>query len=353
MKKPVIALLHIGYWIMYLVLMTMILLLFSIGVIKLFRNIHGLSIFAFFAFVPAVSGFYLFYSIIFKHFLQKKKIGYLLLSGILVPVICGLLGWVILYLFWPLLVPAGGPSFTKGGQGVFMVLVSIMSLNAFANGVVALVMRGFISWYGDLALKEELVRKNHEMELKLVKAQIDPHFLFNSLNNIGELIETGADKAALFLHKLSDILRFMLYETKKTRIPIAEELSYLEKYIALQQIRIANPDHITVSFPENIDGVLIEPMILIPFVENAFKHAPVQKTGNVIRVELTKDENGICFLCNNLRNRPADPDPSKSGLGNSLIERRLQLLYPGTHSLEVTDTGTNYHVKLILLPNAY
>lgn len=116
MKKPVIALLHLGYWIMYLILMTMILLLFSIGVIKLFRNMHGLSIFAFFAFVPALSGFYFFYSIVFKHFLQKKRSGYLLLSGILVPVICGLLGWVILYLFWPLLVPAGGRLLPKADR---------------------------------------------------------------------------------------------------------------------------------------------------------------------------------------------------------------------------------------------
>ena len=353
MKKSVIILLHIGYWVMYLVLMTMIVLLFSIGITRLFRNMHGLSIFAFFAFVPAISCFYLFYTFVFKYVLQRKRAAALLVSGILVPVTCGLLGWVVLYLFWPLLVPMGGPVFTKGGQGVFITLVLIMSLNAFANGVIALVMHGFINWYADMTVKEELVRKNHEMELKLVKAQIDPHFLFNSLNNIGELIETGAGKAAVFLHQLSDILRFMLYETKRTRIPLAEELSYLEKYIALQKIRIANPDHVAVSFPDNTDGVMIEPMILIPFVENAFKHAPFRKTGNVINIRLQKDSDGISFLCENLNDPDKNREAPESGLGKGLIERRLQLLYPGKHLLQVTDTDTLYQVKLILLPDAY
>ncbi len=122
-------------------------------------------------------------------------------------------------------------------------VILLLGVIAFANGVLALVIRGFITFYGEIRLKEDLKRQNAELELALIKSQISPHFLFNTLNNIDVLIEKDAfARASSYLNKLSDILRFMLYETKTDRISIGEELRYIREYIELQMIRTAHPE---------------------------------------------------------------------------------------------------------------
>ena len=125
-----------------------------------------------------------------------------------------------------------------------VIILGVMSFGAFVNGIIGLVIRGFISWFNDIKIKESLSQKNFEMELNLIKSQINPHFLFNTLNNIDVLIEKDPPKASLYFNKLSAIMRFMLYETKTDKIPLAKELDYITQYIDLQKIRHANPDFV-------------------------------------------------------------------------------------------------------------
>ena len=145
------------------------------------------------------------------------------------------------------------------------------------HGVMALVIRGFITWYDEIKLKEGLAKEKHDMELALIKSQINPHFLFNTINNIDFLITKDSTKASEYLNKLSDILRYMVYETKTEKIPLTTELNYIEKYLELQRIRTSNADYVSFEVIGNANNLMIAPMILFPFIENAFKHTESNK----------------------------------------------------------------------------
>jgi LytS/YehU family sensor histidine kinase len=206
-------------------------------------------------------------------------------------------------------------------------------------------MKGFITWYDDIQLKLELSRKNHEMELALIKAQINPHFLFNTINNIDALIKRDASAASDYLNKLSDIMRFMLYESKTEKIPLTKEISYIDKYIELQKIRTSNANFVKYEVQGDLTTIAIEPMLLIPFIENAFKHSENKKIREAIKIMIKNHEGKLYFECVNAYsdNQKA---PSQGGLGNELIQRRLELLYPNKHNFEVTNSDGYYRVRL-------
>jgi two-component system LytT family sensor kinase len=211
-----------------------------------------------------------------------------------------------------------------------------------------LVMKGFITWYGDIKVKVELNKKNYEMELALMKAQINPHFLFNTINNIDMLIQKDAVKASEYLNKLSDIMRFMLYETKTEKIALEKELSYIEKYVELQKIRTTNLNYVKYEVKGSAGNLLIEPMLFIPFIENAFKHAENKKVENAIKVAFVIEKDKIQFECENAYSLDTQLKPEHSGLGNELIQRRLVLLYPNRHTFEVENKNGIYKVNLLL-----
>jgi two-component system, LytTR family, sensor kinase len=235
-----------------------------------------------------------------------------------------------------------------------------LAIVALVNGILALVMRGFITWYGDIRLKEELNRRNVEMELALIKSQLSPHFLFNTLNNIDVLIGKDADRASDYLKKLSDMLRFMLYETKTAQIPIARELGYIEKYIELQRIRTSNPDAIDYIVEGQPGGLMVEPMLFIPFIENAFKHGQWRENHS-IRVRFVLGAEKIVFNCENtygshdgaaVRGGVLDSPAGLGGLGNALIRKRLLLLYPDRHTLNINAGNQLYQATLTLAAHA-
>jgi two-component system, LytTR family, sensor kinase len=189
-------------------------------------------------------------------------------------------------------------------------------------------------------------KKNFDVEMALVKSQINPHFLFNTINNIDILIEKDAPMASSYLNKLSDIMRFMLYETKSEQIPLQKEWAYLEKYIELQKIRMANPDAVRYSLEGNVENVFIAPMIFIPFVENAFKYAEGVKENKTIHIKILIQNGVISFCCENKYKKIAFAKNEFGGLGNDLIIKRLELLYPNKHTLEIKDENDLYQVKL-------
>lgn len=274
MKRSIIAGIHITYWIG-----CFLLLLFVFSLIRLsakgetdvpffFKMITG------FAFVPGMFSFYVFYMILFPRFLQRKKIGLLFFYGILISITGGLLGEIFLTL------AIGGVGNNKGEyifpnyeMSEIFIALFLTTIVSTVNGIIGIVIKGFITSYGDIKLKEELNKKNYEVELALMKAQINPHFLFNTINNIDVLIEKDAAKASVYLNKLSDIMRFMLYETKTEKITLVKELAYIEKYIDLQKIRTAKPESINYLVNGEAKNLMIEPMLFIPFIENAFKHS--------------------------------------------------------------------------------
>ncbi len=348
MKKSVVVLFHTGYWILYSTVLVFILMLFQLGTnlgqTPIFSDLKFELFLVDFALLPGILGFYTFYSVLFTRFLKHRKIFLLFLFGLLVVLVSGLIGSISLTLFAALGI---GPGVFNDGFTSAIGITGFMSVIALLNGGMGLLLKGFITWYEDILAKEALTKKNFEMEMALVKSQINPHFLFNTLNNIDVLIAKDAEKASSYLNKLSDIMRFMLYETKTEQIPLLKEWTYLEKYIELQKIRTANPDFVHFVLEGNAAQVRIAPMILIPFVENAFKYSEGIKTAHAIQIKVRVDDQAVYFECKNEYLSDARSRKNEfRGLGNNLISKRLTLLYPGKHTLSVQDTDGVYGVAL-------
>lgn len=342
MKKSVVILLHICYWMMYLLMLYLFFLASNSQHPKnIFPGWEMFNVLVSSAIIPALLGFYASYAFLFPRFLKKKKILGLLLSGLLVYFACALIQDIYLSI-----VP--GPGIFAAQWDSAIGITIMLTFIALIAGVMGLILKGFINWYGDIKLKADLNKKNYEMELALVKSQINPHFLFNTINNIDALIAKDASSASAYLNKLSDIMRFMLYETKTEKIPLIKELTYIEKFIELQKIRTTNPHYVNYTVAGDASNLMIPPMLLIPFIENAFKHTENKKEENAINIHLDIDKNKLIFKCENNYNPHSQLIQDGHGLGSELIKKRLSLLYPDTHTLIITNNFELYKVELTL-----
>jgi LytS/YehU family sensor histidine kinase len=241
----------------------------------------------------------------------------------------------------------------EGGRRARSTALSVILVTTFISttcGIIALVIKGFVTWLQEIKLKEALKEKNYEMEMALVKSQLDPHLLFNTINNIDALILRDAVRASDYLNKLSDIMRFILYETKTNRISLFRELEYIGKYIDLQKIRTANESYVRYNVTGSPENKQIAPMVFIPFIENAFKHSHNKKVENAITVNVFIEEKTTRLHCENKCDNNYKPDEKGSGLGNELIQKRLNLIYAEKHQLTVNKTSDIYSVDLII-PN--
>ncbi len=194
----------------------------------------------------------------------------------------------------------------------------------------------------------ETAREKAEAELNFLKSQINPHFLFNSLNSVYFLIDKSNTEARQALHQFSDMLRFQLYEANGPRISIEKELHYLRDYMDLQRLRKETRYEVTLHCEPEVKGFAIEPLLLIPFVENAFKHiSHFEQRPNYVRVALTKKDGWFHFNVQNSTEKEAlTGEPGGIGLAN--VKRRLELLYPGRYRLQLSPDTDQYRIDLYL-----
>lgn len=191
----------------------------------------------------------------------------------------------------------------------------------------------------EAALKQERINA----ELAFLRSQVSPHFLFNSLNNIYSLSYKKSDKAPDAILKLSELTRYMLYE-KHDRIPLAKEWEYIRNFISLQQLRYDFPLNLNITLEGDIDSFYIAPYLLIPFVENAFKHGDVQDQDNPVLISLQCHKGKIVFkVKNRIAFRQKDKD---GGIGLENVRRRLQLLYDGDHELQINKQKETFDICL-------
>jgi sensor histidine kinase YesM len=192
----------------------------------------------------------------------------------------------------------------------------------------------------------EMAKEKAEAELNFLKSQINPHFLFNSLNSVYFLIDKANPEARQALHKFSDMLRYQLYEANGEKTPIEKEISYLEDYVDLQKLR--KDENYTVQFncqPE-VQGFYIEPLLLMPFVENAFKHISHKQGGNnYVSLDLSRRNGVFEFTVENSK-EPGVNAAEHGGIGLNNVKRRLQLLYPGCHELDIKDETSRFKINL-------
>jgi two-component system LytT family sensor kinase len=352
MKKSIVILLHVGFWACYLILIAIILAVYSKSGANLSnqsaRVMNAFYSITLFALVPSFITFYLFYFLLFPKYLQRNKYFLSVIYGVLIAIAAAIIGYIMIRYF----IESGRISDMdkggKNGRSTAVRTIMVMTFIGSICGMVALVLKGFITWFNEIKLKELLKEKNYEMEMALIKSKLDPHLLFNTINNIDALILKDAVAASDYLNKLSDIMRFMLYETKAEKILLSKEIEYIDKYIALQKIRTANEHYVHFVVTGSIGSKLIAPMVFIPFIENAFKHTNNKKVENAITINIFIKDETIQLVCENKFDSKGKVQQFDSGLGNELIQKRLNLIYPEKHTLEVHKTNEQYSVNLTI-----
>lgn len=213
---------------------------------------------------------------------------------------------------------------------------------------VAIKMTG--SWYRMENERKELEKNNFEAELKNLKSQLNPHFLFNTLNNIYSLIAFSPEKAQQSVHELSKLLRYVLYDNNQHFVALGKELDFIHNYIELMRLRL--PAHVDVKVelpPAGNEDVRIAPLLFISLIENAFKHGVSHTAPSFIHIAVRREEDDkiTCTIQNSYFPKNGQ-DKSGSGIGLANMEKRLELLYPDRHLLRCEQVGDRYLSGLIL-----
>ena len=197
-------------------------------------------------------------------------------------------------------------------------------------------------------LNQQLVIANQSNELKSLKDQINPHFLFNTLNNLYGLTSQDPTKAGEVVMRLAQLMQYMLYEGNMAQVPLRKEIDYLQNYLALERIRYGDRLHLSLQISGAADQLFIAPLILLPFVENAFKHGVSRQLDDAwLQIQLTVSPTELVFKVENSKPELAN-HAVVTGIGLPNIEKRLQLIYPGRHQLRQLDGSGTYLVTLKL-----
>lgn len=307
-----------------------------------------------FVFSMLVSAYYLNGYILVPQFLLKKKTGtYFLLILLILVVIVFFTGFAdkilnLRDLLEEAFHKSGPPKGGRGRGGYFdTFLITITSLVLGISTSVTTTQ----SWQKNKELHRELEQDKISSELSFLKAQINPHFFFNTLNNIYALTLVNVDTSRTAIHQLSRMMRYVLYDTQNSTALLSQEVAFIKDYLSLMQLRLT--DKVTVNFntPAAVKEFPVAPMLFLPFVENAFKHGVSDNLPSTILVDVQQAENKIELMVQNsiFKKQGADLEDNKGiGLNNTI--RRLHLLYPGKHELVVNESATEntYTVNLTL-----
>lgn len=217
------------------------------------------------------------------------------------------------------------------------------------TSIYAILIRFTCDWFKSQQMRADMINQKQESELSMLKLQISPHFFFNTLNNIYTLVYKKSDDAPEVIMKLSDIMRYMLYEANTDLVSLNNEVNYLKNYIELQLLRVRQSDFIEFKHEGDLNEKEIPPMLLIPFVENAFKHCD-KSISPCIYITLKSAKDYLYFVVTNFKKNSINTiaKDNASGIGLQNVKRRLELLLPGKHKLKLTDEENKYTVELIL-----
>jgi len=193
-----------------------------------------------------------------------------------------------------------------------------------------------------------LIEEKLETELKLLKAQINPHFIFNALNNIYSLSYMQSQKAPDSILKLSEMLRYVFYDCSKDRVPLSAEMKYVENFISFQQMKSDHQQNIILASNLDASAIEVAPMLMVPFIENAFKYSRIEELDEAyVKMKISKSDSKIIFSVENSVPLNSKSGPG-SGMGIANVKHRLQIIYPDNHELKVVDNEEVFKVILSL-----
>lgn len=243
--------------------------------------------------------------------------------------------------------PPPVPPELNPGEWVFSYIFEVITAGIIFAILGALSKLSLI-WYKNKLKQMETEKQNMYNELAMLRAQINPHFLFNTLNNIKSLIKSLPAKAEQSIEKLNSIMNYMLYESSMHKVPLVSEIGYINNYLDLQKIRYSSPDFIDFSISGDFTKIQVPPLIFMPFIENAFKHGDKLKPDPGITIKMTIDEQQINFTISNFIKDDEGSKSKNSGFGLPNIRRRLDLLFEDKYMLDINSAGKEFLVKLIL-----
>jgi two-component system LytT family sensor kinase len=197
--------------------------------------------------------------------------------------------------------------------------------------------------------RKELEKEKLNSELAFLKNQISPHLFFNTLNNIYSLIGSNQDEARETVHKLSKLMRYLLYESEHETSKLSEEIAFMNNYIDLMKLRLNEKVALTVSFPDEIPELEVPPLLFIPIIENAFKHGISSREASYIDLEMRVEGTKIFFHAkNSIRKGIPGTEGEYSGIGLENVRKRLNLLFPGSHRLEIRQERDDFILEIFL-----
>ncbi|MBB5636635.1 hypothetical protein HDE68_002536 [Pedobacter cryoconitis] len=243
----------------------------------------------------------------------------------------------------------GIPKLPKPGNKMDIFLIMMTFLIIGISTSVTLIQK----WQADKQLREALEKDKIGSELSFLKAQINPHFFFNTLNNIYALTHVNVEKSRNALHKLSRMMRYLLYDTQAGSTPLSKEVSFIVDYIELMKLRLNETTKVTFEGPLINHDIQIAPMLFLPYIENAFKHGVSSISPSVIAIDLSMEDKTLEMnVRNSIFSENAEIADNYRGIGLANTKRRLDLLYPGKHTFSAGKTeDTNefvVHLTLIL-----
>ena len=301
----------------------------------------------FVAFFYLMVVFYLFYLFLVPFFLNKKKLTEFLIISFFVVLFMPFFGYTILFLIRALFDRTfidfyRGYSIKMHMSGYFPVLTAAVFGSFF---------RVIINWFSTMNQKAELDRQKLAAELDLIKSKLNPHFLFNTLNNIDSLIQNNPEKASEALIKLSDIMRYLTYETSADYVEVLKEVNYIINLTDLYRLRIRTPEDIKSEFKGDMT-TKIAPALFVPLIENAFKFAVFGNDLPGIEILLSSEKGIIQFeISNKYVNYSKNSEKADSGFGIINLKKRLDLTYPGRYNLILEPGELIYRAKLTIDTN--
>ena len=285
--------------------------------------------------------FYLNYFVLIERFLFKKNTFLFIIINVVLIISFSLLREQIESTFFQDIARN-----TSKPRPPFRMFIYMQMLSYLPPLLFAIAIKTTKRWAQTEVERKEAANYKLQSELQHLHYQLQPHFFFNSLNNIYSMVDTLPGQAKKSIHSLSKLMRYMLYETNMELVSLSKEIDFMKKYIDLMKLRVSDKTTVTCSFPSEDTSIQIAPLLFISLIENAFKHGVSASKESHINITLACDKNTVRFTIEN-DNFPKKPDDkSGSGIGLQNLEKRLQLLYPNKYSFKNNVRDNRFLVTL-------
>lgn len=328
-------LLHIVIW------TSLVVMFMFIGSSGKTPSYSSLVIFGYFGIVN-IAVFYTNYLLILPTFLNRKRYVWCAITITLLVILSTFIKCGLAYYFYNIVMIRNQGKYVLDFWEYFSSAFFVSCVFIFLSTI----LKFIIDWFMNEKIKTNLENEKLISELAFLKSQINPHFLFNSLNNIYSLAYQKSEKTPEAVMKLSEIMRYMLYESNEATVKLDDEIRYVENYIELQKLRFKDKAYIRFEIDGDTTDKKITPLVLISFVENAFKHGVATDKDNPITIVLNITAKKLFFQVANRKSNQNKDETGGIGLQN--VKRRLDLLYKGQYRLHIEDNESMYNCELYL-----